>query len=124
MSISLGIDKELRSLYLTRQKCLYPRTLRRSNARGFKCHIRTVTCALTKLRRRIFISTDVVISTFRCNMKYSSGAQTLWWEYICVYGTRLQCVVVAFNSDYTAFGPFKININSYGMFAALLLKCY
>lgn len=77
-----------------------------------------------RCRRCIFISADVVISTFRCNRKYSSGAQTLWWEYICVYVTRLQCAVVAFNSDYTAFSPFKININSYGMFAALLLKCY
>lgn len=119
MFISLGIDEELG------QKCLCPRTLRRSNARGFKCHMRTVTCALMKLRRRrcIFISADGVISTFRCNMKYSSGAQTLWWEYICVYVTCLQCVVVAFNSDYSAFSPFKINIQSYGMFAALLSKC-
>lgn len=102
MSISLGLDKELGSLYLSRQKCLHPRTLRRSYARGLKCHIRTVTCALMKLRRRrcIFISVDVVISTFRCNMKYSSGAQTLWWEYICVYVSCLQCVVVAFNSDF------------------------
>lgn len=43
-----------------------------------------------------------------------------------MYVTRLPCVVIAFNFDYSAFAPFEINIHSYYVCSPvikLVLKC-